>query len=203
MERAQRKITINYTKRQVGNKIYGGQSTHLPFKLNMAGVIPPIFASSVILFPATITNWFSTNENFRGLKDIANALQHGEPLYILLYTVMIVFFCFFYTALMHNSKEVADNLKRSGGFIPGIRPGEKTAEYMDKVLVRLTLGGALYLVLVCLVPDLLNTKLKVPFYFGGTSLLIIVVVAMDFWAQVTNFMLTQKYEPQLKKFKFK
>jgi preprotein translocase subunit SecY len=203
MERAQRKITINYAKRQVGNKIYGGQSTHLPFKLNMAGVIPPIFASSIILFPATIADWFSTNPNLRFLKDVANALRHGEPLYMLIYALMIVFFCFFYTALIHNSKEVADNLKRSGAFVPGIRPGDNTASYMDKVLVRLTLGGACYLVLVCLIPDLLNVKLKVPFYFGGTSLLIIVVVAMDFWAQVTNFMLTQQYEPQLKKFNFK
>jgi preprotein translocase subunit SecY len=203
MERAQRKITINYAKGQVGNKIYGRQSTHLPFKLNMAGVIPPIFASSIILFPATIADWFSSNQNFRWLKDVANALRHGEPLYMLLYAAMIVFFCFFYTALIHNSKEVADGLKRSGAFVPGIRPGNNTALYMDKVLVRLTLGGALYLVVVCLIPDLLNAKLKVPFYFGGTSLLIIVVVAMDFWAQVNNFMLTQQYEPQLKKFSFK
>jgi preprotein translocase subunit SecY len=203
MERAQRKITINYAKRQVGNKIYGGQSSHLPFKLNIAGVIPPIFASSIILFPATIADFFSANENLRWLKDIANALRHGEPLYMFLYAIMIIFFCFFYTALIHNSKEVADNLKRSGAFIPGIRPGENTANYMDKVLVRLTLAGSLYLVLVCLIPDLLSVKLKVPFYFGGTSLLIIVVVSMDFWAQVQNFILNQQYEPQLKKYNFK
>jgi len=203
MERAQRKITINYAKRQIGNKIYGGQASHLPFKLNMAGVIPPIFASSIILFPATIADFFGANEGLRWLKDVANALRHGEPLYMLLYAVMIVFFCFFYTALIHNSKEVADNLKRSNAFIPGIRPGDNTANYMDKVLVRLTLAGSLYLVLVCLIPDLLSVKLKVPFYFGGTSLLIIVVVAMDFWAQVQNFMLTQQYEPQLKKYNFK
>ncbi|MEN9912536.1 MAG: hypothetical protein RI956_980, partial [Pseudomonadota bacterium] len=203
MERAQRKITINYAKRQVGNKIYGGQSSHLPFKLNIAGVIPPIFASSIILFPATIADFLGANEKLRWLKDVANALKHGEPLYMFLYAVMIIFFCFFYTALIHNSKEVADNLKRSGAFIPGIRPGDNTANYMDKVLVRLTLAGSLYLVLVCLIPDLLSVKLKVPFYFGGTSLLIIVVVAMDFWAQIQNFILNQQYEPQLKKYNFK
>ena len=203
MERAQRKITINYAKRQEGNKIYGGQTSHLPFKLNMAGVIPPIFASSIILFPATITSWFSTGDSTRWLKDLANALQPGQPLYLLLYAAMIVFFCFFYTALIHNSKEVADNLKRSGAFVPGIRPGDQTAKYMDKVLVRLTLIGALYLVAVCLVPEFLNSRLKVPFYFGGTSLLIIVVVAMDFMAQVQAFLMTQQYSSLLKKSSFK
>ena len=203
MERAQRKITVNYAKRQVGNKLMGGQSTHLPLKLNMAGVIPPIFASSIILFPATITSWFSTGDSTRWLKDLANALQPGQPLYLILYASMIVFFCFFYTALIHNSKEVADNLKRSGAFVPGIRPGDQTAAYMDKVLVRLTLVGALYLVLVCLVPEFLNSRLKVPFYFGGTSLLIIVVVAMDFMAQVQAFLMTQQYESLLKKSSFK
>ena len=203
MERAQRKITVNYAKRQVGNKIYGGQSSHLPLKLNMAGVIPPIFASSIILFPATITSWFSTGDSTRWLKDMANALQPGQPLYLLLYAALIVFFCFFYTALIHNSKEVADNLKRSGAFVPGIRPGDQTASYMDKVLVRLTLIGALYLVAVCLVPEFLNSRLKVPFYFGGTSLLIIVVVAMDFMAQVQAFLMTQQYDSLLKKSSFK
>jgi preprotein translocase subunit SecY len=203
MERGQRRITVNYAKRQVGNKIYGGQTSHLPFKLNMAGVIPPIFASSIILFPATITSWFSTGDGFRWLKDVANALQPGQPLYLVLYAAMIVFFCFFYTALIHNSKEVADNLKKSGAFVPGIRPGEQTAKYMDKVLVRLTLAGALYLVAVCLVPEFLNSRLKVPFYFGGTSLLIIVVVAMDFMAQVQAFLMTHQYESLLKKSNFK
>jgi preprotein translocase subunit SecY len=203
MERGQRRITVNYAKRQVGNKIYGGQTSHLPFKLNMAGVIPPIFASSIILFPATITSWFSTGDGSRWLKDIANALQPGQPLYLILYALLIVFFCFFYTALIHNSKEVADNLKKSGAFVPGIRPGEQTAKYMDKVLVRLTLAGALYLVLVCLVPEFLNSRLKVPFYFGGTSLLIIVVVAMDFMAQVQAFLMTHQYDSLLKKSSFK
>jgi preprotein translocase subunit SecY len=203
MERGQRRITVNYAKRQVGNKIYGGQTSHLPFKLNMAGVIPPIFASSIILFPATITSWFSTGDGLRWLKDVANALQPGQPLYLVLYAAMIIFFCFFYTALIHNSKEVADNLKKSGAFVPGIRPGEQTAKYMDKVLVRLTLAGALYLVAVCLVPEFLNSRLKVPFYFGGTSLLIIVVVAMDFMAQVQAFLMTHQYESLLKKSNFK
>lgn len=203
MERGQRRITVNYAKRQVGNKIYGGQTSHLPFKLNMAGVIPPIFASSIILFPATITSWFSTGDSGRWLKEVANALQPGQPLYLVLYATLIVFFCFFYTALIHNSKEVADNLKRSGAFVPGIRPGEQTAKYMDKVLVRLTLAGALYLVLVCLVPEFLNSRLKVPFYFGGTSLLIIVVVAMDFMAQVQAFLMTHQYDSLLKKSSFK
>ncbi len=203
MERGQRRITVNYAKRQVGNKMYGGQTSHLPFKLNMAGVIPPIFASSIILFPATITSWFSTGDGMRWLKDVANALQPGQPLYLVLYAAMIVFFCFFYTALIHNSKEVADNLKKSGAFVPGIRPGDQTAKYMDKVLVRLTLAGALYLVAVCLVPEFLNSRLKVPFYFGGTSLLIIVVVAMDFMAQVQAFLMTHQYESLLKKSNFK
>jgi preprotein translocase subunit SecY len=203
MERGQRKITVNYAKRQVGNKIYGGQTSHLPFKINMAGVIPPIFASSIILFPATITSWFSTGDGMRWLKDVANALQPGQPLYLILYAALIVFFCFFYTALIHNSKEVADNLKRSGAFVPGIRPGDQTANYMDKVLVRLTLAGALYLVIVCLVPEFLNSRLKVPFNFGGTSLLIIVVVAMDFMAQVQAFLMTHQYDSLLKKSNFK
>ena len=203
MERGQRKITINYAKRQVGNKIFGGQSTHLPFKINMAGVIPPIFASSIILFPATITSWFSNGDGMRWLKDVANTLQPGQPVYMLLYALMILFFCFFYTALIHNSKEVADNLKKSGALVPGIRPGEQTAAYMDKVLARLTLGGALYLIFVCLVPELLNARLKVPFYFGGTSLLIIVVVAMDFMAQVQAFLMSHQYDSLLKKSNFK
>ena len=204
VERGQRKILVNYARRQVGNKVYGGQSSHLPLKLNMAGVIPPIFASSIILLPATVVGWFSTGEGgFRWIKDIANALRPGEPIYVLLYAAAIVFFCFFYTALVFNSKETADNLKKSGAFIPGIRPGEQTARYIDKILVRLTLAGAVYITFVCLLPEFLILKYNVPFYFGGTSLLIIVVVTMDFMAQVQNYMMSQQYESLLKKANFK
>jgi preprotein translocase subunit SecY len=203
VERGQRKILVNYAKRQVGNKVYGGQSSHLPLKLNMSGVIPPIFASSIILLPATIVGWFATGEGLRWLKDISAALSPGQPIYVLLYAAMIVFFCFFYTALVFNSRETADNLKKSGAFIPGIRPGEQTAKYIDKILSRLTLVGAIYITLVCLLPEFLVLKYNVPFYFGGTSLLIIVVVTMDFWAQVQSYVMSQQYESLLKKANFK
>ena len=186
VERGQRKILVNYARRQVGNKVYGGQSSHLPLKLNMAGVIPPIFASSIILLPATVVGWFSAGQSMTWLKDIAGTLTPGQPIYVLLYASAIVFFCFFYTALVFNSKETADNLKKSGAFVPGIRPGDQTAKYIDKILVRLTLAGAIYITFVCLLPEFLILKYNVPFYFGGTSLMIIVVVTMDFMAQVQN-----------------
>lgn len=203
VERGQRKILVNYARRQVGNKVYGGQSSHLPLKLNMAGVIPPIFASSIILLPATIVGWFSSGQSMTWLKDIAGALTPGQPIYVLLYASAIVFFCFFYTALVFNSRETADNLKKSGAFIPGIRPGDQTAKYIDKILVRLTLAGAIYITFVCLLPEFLILKYNVPFYFGGTSLMIIVVVTMDFMAQVQNYMMSQQYESLLKKASFK
>ena len=203
VERGQRKILVNYAKRQVGNKVYGGQSSHLPLKLNMSGVIPPIFASSIILLPATIVGWFATGEGMRWLKDISGALSPGQPIYVMLYAAMIVFFCFFYTALVFNSRETADNLKKSGAFIPGIRPGEQTAKHIDRILSRLTLVGAVYITLVCLLPEFLVLKYNVPFYFGGTSLLIIVVVTMDFWAQVQSYVMSQQYESLLKKANFK
>jgi preprotein translocase subunit SecY len=203
VERGQRKILVNYAKRQVGNKVYGGQSSHLPLKLNMSGVIPPIFASSIILLPATIVGWFATGEGMRWLRDLSAALSPGQPIYVLLYAGMIVFFCFFYTALVFNSRETADNLKKSGAFIPGIRPGEQTAKYIDKILGRLTLAGAVYITAVCLLPEFLVLRYNVPFYFGGTSLLIIVVVTMDFWAQVQSYVMSQQYESLLKKANFK
>ena len=203
VERGQRKILVNYAKRQVGNKVYGGQSSHLPLKLNMSGVIPPIFASSIILLPATVVGWFATGQGMRWLKDISSALSPGQPIYVLLYAAMIVFFCFFYTALVFNSRETADNLKKSGAFIPGIRPGEQTAKHIDKILSRLTLAGAIYITAVCLLPEFLVLKYNVPFYFGGTSLLIIVVVTMDFWAQVQSYVMSQQYESLLKKANFK
>ncbi len=208
VERGQRKILVNYAKRQVGNKIYGGQTSHLPLKLNMAGVIPPIFASSIILFPATIVDWLTrgkdTNSPVVGfLKDLAASLSPGEPIHALLYAVAIVFFCFFYTALVFNSKETADNLKKSGAFVPGIRPGEQTARYIDKILMRLTLAGAVYITLVCLLPEFMTSYWKVPVYFGGTSLLIVVVVTMDFMAQVQNYVMSQQYESLLRKANFK
>jgi preprotein translocase subunit SecY len=203
IERGQRRILVNYAKRQVGNKVYGGQSSHLPLKLNMSGVIPPIFASSIILLPATAVGWFATGDSVRWLKDIAGALSPGQPIYVLLYAAMIVFFCFFYTALVFNSKETADNLKKSGAFIPGIRPGDQTAKYIDRILGRLTLAGAVYITAVCLVPEFLHLRWNVPFYFGGTSLLIIVVVTMDFWAQVQSYVMSQQYESLLKKANFK
>ena len=203
VERGQRKILVNYAKRQVGNKVYGGQSSHLPLKLNMSGVIPPIFASSIILLPATIVGWFATGDGLRWLKDIAAGLSPGQPIYVMLYAAMIVFFCFFYTALVFNSRETADNLKKSGAFIPGIRPGEQTAKHIDRILGRLTLAGAVYITAVCLLPEFLVLKYNVPFYFGGTSLLIIVVVTMDFWAQVQSYVMSQQYESLLKKANFK
>ena len=203
VERGQRKILVNYARRQVGNKVYGGQSSHLPLKLNMAGVIPPIFASSIILLPATLVGWLSAGQSMTWLKDIAATLTPGQPIYVLLYASAIVFFCFFYTALVFNSKETADNLKKSGAFIPGIRPGDQTARYIDKILVRLTLAGAIYITFVCLLPEFLILKYNVPFYFGGTSLMIIVVVTMDFMAQVQNYMMSQQYESLLKKASFK
>ncbi|WP_280153865.1 preprotein translocase subunit SecY [Piscinibacter sp. XHJ-5] len=203
VERGQRKILVNYAKRQVGNKVYGGQSSHLPLKLNMSGVIPPIFASSIILLPATVVGWFATGDGLRWLKDIASLLSPGQPIYVMLYAAAIVFFCFFYTALVFNSRETADNLKKSGAFIPGIRPGEQTARHIDRILSRLTLAGAIYITLVCLLPEFLVLKYNVPFYFGGTSLLIIVVVTMDFWAQVQSYVMSQQYESLLKKANFK
>jgi len=207
VERGQRRILVNYAKRQVGNKIYGGQSSYFPLKLNMAGVIPPIFASSIILFPATIAGWFTsgepTNMFSRIIKDLAATLAPGQPVYTILYAAAIIFFCFFYTALVFNSRETAENLKKSGAFVPGIRPGDQTARYIDKILVRLTLAGAIYMVLVCLLPEFLVLKYKVPFYFGGTSLLIIVVVAMDFMAQVQSFVMQQQYGSLMKKANFK
>jgi preprotein translocase subunit SecY len=203
VERGQRKILVNYAKRQVGNKVYGGQSSHLPLKLNMSGVIPPIFASSIILLPTTVVSWFATGDGLRWLKDLADMVRPGQPIYVLLYSAAIVFFCFFYTALVFNSRETADNLKKSGAFIPGIRPGEQTAKHIDKILSRLTLAGAIYITLVCLLPEFLTLKYNVPFYFGGTSLLIIVVVTMDFWAQVQSYIMSQQYESLLKKASFK
>ncbi|GHC78310.1 protein translocase subunit SecY [Pseudorhodoferax aquiterrae] len=206
VERGQRKILVNYARRQVGNKVYGGQSSHLPLKLNMAGVIPPIFASSIILLPATVVGWMSSGgESWfsRLLRDAAATLSPGQPVYVMFYAAAIVFFCFFYTALVFNSRETADNLKKSGAFIPGIRPGEQTARYIDKILLRLTLAGAIYITFVCLLPEFLILKYNVPFYFGGTSLLIIVVVTMDFMAQVQNYMMSQQYESLLKKANFK
>ena len=203
VERGQRKILVNYARRQVGNKVYGGQSSHLPLKLNMSGVIPPIFASSIILLPATVADWFSTGSSMTWLKDISATLSPGQPIYVLIYASAIVFFCFFYTALVFNSKETAENLKKSGAFIPGYRPGDQTARYIDNILLRLTLAGAVYITFVCLLPEFLILKYNVPFYFGGTSLLIIVVVTMDFMAQVQNYLMSQQYESLLKKASFK
>ena len=207
VERGQRKILVNYARRQVGNKVYSGQSSHLPLKLNMAGVIPPIFASSIILLPATVINWFSAGETSNPVilffKDLATALSPGQPVYVMFYAAAIVFFCFFYTALVFNSRETADNLKKSGAFVPGIRPGDQTARYIDKILLRLTFVGAIYITFVCLLPEFLILKYNVPFYFGGTSLLIIVVVTMDFMTQVQNYLMSQQYESLLKKANFK
>jgi len=199
VERGQRRITVNYAKRQQGRKMLAGQSTHLPLKLNMAGVIPPIFASSIILFPSTLGQWLGTQENMRWLQDIVGKIAPGEPIYVLLYAIAIIFFCFFYTALVFNSKETADNLKKSGAFVPGIRPGEQTAKYIDGVMSRLTMAGAIYITLVCLLPEFLIVGWNVPFYFGGTSLLIIVVVVMDFMAQVQALLTSHQYEGLMKK----
>ena len=199
VERAQRRIVINYAKRQQGRKVFQAQTSHLPLKVNMAGVIPPIFASSIILFPSTIAGWFGQNEATSWLSDVALLLSPGQPLYVGLYAAAIIFFCFFYTALTFNPRETADNLKKSGAFVPGIRPGEQTSRYLDKVMTRLTLAGALYITFVCLVPEFLLLTWNVPFYFGGTSLLIIVVVIMDFMAQVQTHLMSSQYESVLKK----
>ena len=203
VERAIRKILVNYAKRQVGNRVYQGQSSHLPLKLNMAGVIPPIFASSIILFPATLAQWFGAGEGTIWLRDIAAALGPGQPVHEILYAAAIIFFCFFYTGLQYNPKETADNLKKSGAFIPGYRPGDQTAKYIEKITMRLTLIGSMYLVVVCFIPNFLIAWKNVPFYFGGTSLLIIVVVTMDFMTQVQAYMMSQQYESLLKKANFK
>ena len=203
VERGQRRITINYAKRQVGNKMYGGQSSHLPLKINQAGVIPAIFASSVILFPATIAGWFGSNQNMYWLKDLSAAISPGQPIYILLFATAIIFFAYFYTAITFDPKETADNLKKSGAFVPGIRPGEKTARYIDTIMGRLTLIGAIYITGVCLVPEFLILKFNTPFYFGGTSLLIIVVVTLDFMTQVQSRMMSYQYDGLLKKANFK
>lgn len=210
VERAQRKILVNYAKKQVGNRVYNGQSSHLPMKLNMSGVIPPIFASSIILFPVSIVNWLasgnSTNPDsyfFRGIKNFVLIFSHGQPLYMLSYAVAIVFFCFFYTALVFNSKETADNLKKSGAYVPGIRPGEQTASYIDTILLRLTLIGAVYMVFVCLLPELLVSHWNIPFSLGGTALLIVVVVTMDFMAQIQSYLMSQQYGSLLKKANFR
>ncbi len=203
VERAQRKILVNYAKRQVGNRVYQGQSSHLPLKLNMAGVIPPIFASSIILFPATLASWFGAGEGTIWLRDVAASLAPGQPVHEILYAAAIIFFCFFYTGLQYNPKETADNLKKSGAFIPGYRPGEQTAKYIEKITLRLTLIGSMYLVIVCFIPNFLIAWKNVPFYFGGTSLLIIVVVTMDFMTQVQAYMMSQQYESLLKKANFK
>jgi len=199
VERGQRRITVNYAKRQQGRKMFAAQSSHLPLKVNMAGVIPPIFASSIILFPATLGGWFGSAEGMGWLQDISATLSPGQPLYVAFYAVAIIFFCFFYTALMFNPKETADNLKKSGAFVPGIRPGEQTARYIDGILGRLTLAGAIYITLVCLLPEFLILSWNVPFYFGGTSLLIIVVVVMDFMAQLQAHLMSHQYESLMKK----
>ncbi len=198
-ESAQRKITIQYARRQIGNKVYAAQSSHLPLKINMSGVIPPIFASSILLLPATLAQWFGQAKGMGWLREIGFALSMGQPLYLILFTVAIVFFCFFYTALVFNPKETADNLKKSGAFIPGIRPGENTANYIDSVITRLTFVGAIYITLICLLPQLLIMRWHVPFYFGGTSLLIVVVVLMDFMAQVQAHLMSHQYESIMKK----
>jgi len=202
VERAQRRITVNYAKRQVGRRMYAGQSSHLPFKLNMSGVIPPIFASSLLLFPATLASFFGTaNPGTIGtwMQNISASLGYGQPLHLVLYAFLIIFFCFFYTALVFNSRDTAENLKKSGAFIPGIRPGQQTAEYIDKVLTRLTLWGAVYVTSVCLLPELMISSQGVPFQFGGTSLLIVVVVAMDFMSQLQAHMMSHQYPGLLKK----
>ena len=203
VEKGQRRILVNYAKRQIGQKVYGGQSSHLPLKLNMSGVIPPIFASSIILFPATLAGWFANDESVTWLKDISSALSPGQPIYVILYAMMIIFFCFFYTALVFNPKETADNLKKSGAFVPGIRPGEQTTRYIEKIMLRLTLSGSIYVTLVCLLPEFLILKWNVPFYFGGTSLLIIVIVTMDFMSQVQSHVMSSQYDSLLKKTNFK
>ena len=199
VEKGQRRITVNYAKRQQGRRMLAGQTSHLPLKLNMAGVIPPIFASSIILFPASLGSWFGQTEGMGWLRDISTTLAPGQPIYAMVYAAMIVFFCFFYTALVFNPNEIADNLKKSGAFVPGIRPGVQTAAYIDKVVSRLTLGGAVYLTVVCLIPEFLIVKWGVPFYFGGTSLLIIVVVMMDMMSQIQSYLMSRQYDSLMKK----
>nr|VFK28656.1 MAG: protein translocase subunit secY/sec61 alpha [Candidatus Kentron sp. MB]VFK32232.1 MAG: protein translocase subunit secY/sec61 alpha [Candidatus Kentron sp. MB]VFK75764.1 MAG: protein translocase subunit secY/sec61 alpha [Candidatus Kentron sp. MB] len=199
VERGQRRIAINYAKRQEGRRLYAGQSTHLPFKINMAGVIPPIFASSIILFPATLGRWFGSVEEFSWLSDISILLSPGQPVYTIFYMVAIIFFCFFYTALVFDPRETADNLRKSGAFVPGIRPGDQTARYIDKIMTRLTMIGAVYITLVCLLPEFMIVSWNVPFYFGGTSLLIIVIVVMDLMAQIQTYMASRRYEGMLKR----
>ncbi|UJF19483.1 preprotein translocase subunit SecY [Vibrio sp. SS-MA-C1-2] len=199
MERGQRRIVVNYAKRQQGRRVFAAQSTHLPLKINMAGVIPAIFASSIILFPGTLAQWFGQGDNLGWLSDIALAISPGQPLYVMLYAAAIIFFCFFYTALVFNPRETADNLKKSGAFVPGIRPGEQTAKYIDKVMTRLTLAGALYITFICLIPQFMMSAWNVRFYFGGTSLLIVVVVIMDFMAQVQTLLMSQQYGSVLQK----
>ena len=201
VERGQRRITVNYAKRQVGRKMYAGQSSHLPLKLNMSGVIPPIFASSLILFPTTLVGWIGQSDipALRWFQDLAQTIAPGQPLYVILYAAGIVFFCFFYTAIVFDPKETAENLKKSGAFVPGMRPGEQTAKYLDTVLTKLTLAGAIYITIVCLLPELLILEYNVPFYFGGTSLLIVVVVVMDFMSQVQAHLMSHQYEGLLKK----
>ncbi|WP_373795711.1 preprotein translocase subunit SecY [Neisseria dentiae] len=197
-ESAQRKVPVHYAKRQIGSRIVQGQNTHMPFKLNMAGVIPPIFASSIILFPSTLLSWFGSTNTDSWLHKVAGLLQHGQPVYILLFAATIIFFCYFYTALVFSPKEMAENLKKSGAFIPGIRPGEQTSRYLEKVVLRLTLFGALYITIICLIPEFLTTALNIPFYLGGTSLLILVVVTMDFQTQIASYRVTQQYEHLIK-----
>jgi preprotein translocase subunit SecY len=199
VERGQRRITVNYARRQVGRRVYAGQTSHLPLKLNMAGVIPPIFASSIILFPGTLAGWFGSAEGMTWLRDISTTMQPGQPIYVMLYAAAIIFFCFFYTALVFDPKETADNLRKSGAFIPGRRPGDQTARYIDGVMTRLTVFGAGYIALVCLLPEFMIVSWNVPFYFGGTSLLIIVVVTMDFMAQVQSHLMSHQYDGLLKK----
>ncbi|WP_092485229.1 preprotein translocase subunit SecY [Candidatus Ichthyocystis hellenicum] len=203
VERGQRRIPVQYAKRQSSGQVYSAQSSHLPLKVNMSGVVPPLFASSVILFPTTLISWFGSNRHIYWLRDLASSLSPGQPLHIVVYGVAVVFFCFFYTALVFDPKETADNLKRGGAFVPGIRPGEHTAQYFEKVILRLTLVGSVYITLVCLLPEFLNIKWGIPFYFGGTSLLIVVVVTMDFIAQLQAYLMTHHYESLLKKSNFK
>lgn len=199
VERAQRRITVNYAKRQVGRKMFGGQTSHLPLKINMAGVIPPIFASSILMLPTSLAQWFGRGQGMGWLREIGFALSMGQPLYLICFAVAIVFFCFFYTALVFNPKETADNLKRSGAFVPGIRPGENTGLYIDTVMTRLTFVGAIYITLICLLPQILIMSWHVPFYFGGTSLLIVVVVLMDFMAQIQAYIMSHQYDSIMKK----
>lgn len=203
VERGQRRITINYARRVQGGNVYSAKSSHLPLKINMSGVIPPIFASSIILFPATIAQWFGNGKGLYWLGTLGQSLQQGQPLHMMLFAAAIIFFCFFYTALVFNPRDTADNLKKSGAFIPGIRPGEQTAKYIDGVMTRLTLAGSIYVTLVCLLPEFMILTWNVPFYFGGTSLLIIVVVVMDFMAQVQSHIMSYQYESLLKKANFR